>query len=176
MSDNSSSAASSSSAHAPDSAGAAPCPAKRTTKCSSCGRKGAKAVTCHNCVLCKAHSADEHIDPAGHAPSCYRYDADAAPVVCSTCHATFTAKSILTMCTRRAQARPPHVQILRCAVPRSCELTHPPRCRVRCRQPGNCRVAFMQRAHQWCSVWADWQVSCNLHQVHVSWPHKRRRH
>jgi hypothetical protein len=96
MSDNSSSAASSSSAHAPDSAGAAPCPAKRTTKCSSCGRKGENAVTCHNCVLCKAHSADEHIDPAGHAPSCYRYDADAAPVVCSTCHATFTAKSILT--------------------------------------------------------------------------------
>lgn len=104
MSDNSSS--SGSSAHAPESAGAAPSAgttppppaAKRraVVKCSSCGRKGQKTDTCHRCVVCKAHSRDEHIDPAGHAPSCYHYDIEAAPVVCSTCHATFTAKSMLT--------------------------------------------------------------------------------
>lgn len=70
-------------------------PTRRKFKCSSCGRKGERSHTCHKCVICIAHSADEHIDPAGHAPSCIRYDPDAATVVCTICHATFTAKSIL---------------------------------------------------------------------------------
>jgi hypothetical protein len=119
MSDNSSAADSGSCADGPESAGAAPFPAKRAIKCSSCGRKGAKTTTCHICVLCKAHSSDEHIDPAGHALSCYHYDPDAAPVVCSTCHATFTAKSILT--THEERKHDLHTwRILRCAVPRSC--------------------------------------------------------
>jgi hypothetical protein len=58
-------------------------PTRRKFKCC---RKGERSHTCHKCVICKAHSA----------PSCIRYDPDAATVVCTICHATFTAKSILT--------------------------------------------------------------------------------